>query len=70
MKVISGGLFRSIAALLEACLWLLYLFSRVTINPLLRIRRFVRHRPREADTQVTMIGNLYHLKQLKPDRKL
>ena len=70
MKVVSGGLFRWFATLLEGGLWLVYVFSRVTINPFLRLRRFIRHRPREADTEVSMIGNLYHLKQLKPDRKL
>ena len=70
MKVLSGGLFRPIAALLEGGLWLVYIFSRVTINPFLRLRRVIRHRPREADTQVSMIGNLYRLKQLKPDSKL
>ena len=70
MKDLSGGLFRAIAALLEGGLWLVYIFSRVTINPFLRLRRVIRQRPREADTQVSMIGNLYRLKQLKPDSKL
>ncbi len=70
MKVLSGGLFRPIASLLEGGLGLVYIFSRVTINPFLRLRRFIRNLPREADMQVSMIGNLYRLKQLKPDSKL
>ena len=56
-------------ALMQGGLYVLYILTRLTVNPLLRMRRGTRYRLRANDIGIATIGNIYALRQVQSKGK-
>ena len=62
----AATLFRPV---FQGGLYLVYILTRLTVNPVLRMRRVPRYRSRETELGISTIENIYALRQLQSKGK-